>query len=36
MKIIFDGLDNILGKGENAGNQGFLVFPIMFSKASYS
>ena len=27
--------ENIVGKGENAGYQHFLLFPTMFSKSSY-
>ena len=30
----FDRLENIVGKGENAGYQHFLLFPLCFQKAS--
>ena len=29
-------MENIVGKGENAGNQHFLLFPTMFSKGLFS
>ena len=29
-------VENIAGKGENAGYQHFLLFPLCFQKASYS
>ena len=29
---VFDRVENIVGKGENAGYQHFLLFPTMFSK----
>ena len=29
----FDMVENIVGKGENAGNQHFLLFPQCFQKA---
>ena len=32
MIYVFDGAENIVGKGENAGYQHFLLFPTMFSK----
>ena len=32
---LFDGVDNAVGKGENAGNQHFLLFPQCFLKSSY-
>ena len=32
MISVFDRVENIVEKGENAGNQHFLSFPIMFSK----
>ena len=37
-KIIFafGWVENIVGKGENAGYQHFLVFPPCFQKASYT
>ena len=33
--FIFDEIENIVGKGENAGYQHFLLFPTMFSKAFF-
>ena len=33
---VFDGVENIVGKGENAGYQHFLLFPQYFQKASFS
>ena len=37
MKIcIFDRVENIVGKGENAGYQHLLLFPHSFEKASFS
>ena len=30
--IVFDRVENIVGKGENAGYQHFLLFPQFFSK----
>ena len=35
MISIFDMLENILGKGENAGYQHFLLFPQCLQKASF-
>ena len=32
MKLLFDRVENIVGKGENAGYQHFLLFPICFQK----
>ena len=32
---IFDKVENIVGKGENAGYQHFLLFPQCFQKASF-
>ena len=32
---VFDRVENILGKGENAGDQHFLLFPQCFEKASF-
>ena len=32
----FDRVENIVGKGESAGNQHFLLFPQCFHKASFS
>ena len=31
-KFVLVKIENIVGKGENAGNQHFLPFPTMFSK----
>ena len=31
---VFDSVENIVGKGENAGHQHFLLFPQCFEKAS--
>ena len=31
---VFDRVENIVGKGENAGYQHFLLFPQCFKKAS--
>ena len=33
---LFDGVENIVRKGENAGYQHFLLFPQCFQKASFS
>ena len=35
MIYVFDRAENIVGKGENAGYQHFLLFPTMFSKAFF-
>ena len=35
LKLVLGRVENILGKGENAGYQHFLLFPKMFSKASF-
>ena len=32
MIFVFDRIENIVGKGENAGNQHFLLFPQCFQK----
>ena len=32
----FDRVENIVGKGENAGNQHFLLFPQCFQKPTFS
>ena len=32
---VFDNVENIVGKGENAGYQHFLLFPQCFEKASF-
>ena len=34
MNSVLDRVENIVGKGENAGNQHFLLFPQCFHKAS--
>ena len=36
MISVFHRVENIVGKGENAGNQHFLLFPQCFQKASFS
>ena len=36
MKFILEMVENILGKGGNAGYQHFLLFPQYFQKTSYS
>ena len=36
LNAVFDMLENIVEKGENAGNQHFLLFPQYFLKASFS
>ena len=36
MISVFDRVENIVGKGENAGYQHFLLFPQCFQKASFS
>ena len=33
---IYDRIENIVGKGENAGHQHFLLFPQSFQKPSFS
>ena len=35
LKFVLRSVENILGKGENAGYQHFLLFPKMFSKAFF-
>ena len=32
---VFDRVENIVGRGENAGNQHFLLFPQCFDEASF-
>ena len=32
---VFDRVENIVGKGENAGHQHFLLFPQCFEKVSF-
>ena len=36
LHLFSKGLENIVGKGENAGYQHFLLFPTMFSKPSFA
>ena len=36
MKFVSDREENIVGKGENAGYQHFLIFPKSFQRASLS
>ena len=36
MISVYDREENIVGKGENAGNQHFLLFPECFQKISFS
>ena len=36
LKFAFERVENIVGKGENAGYQHFLLFPQYFQKASFS
>ena len=36
MIVVFDRVENLVGKGENAGYQHFLLFPQCFPKASAS
>ena len=33
-KFVFDGVENIVGKGENTGYQHYLLFPQCFQKLS--
>ena len=33
LKFVFERVENIVGKGENAGNPAFSSFPTMFSKS---
>ena len=35
IEFLFKSIENIVGKGENAGNQYFLLFPTMFSKGFF-
>ena len=35
MISVFDRVENIVEKGENAGNQHFLLFPQCFQKTSF-
>ena len=34
-KSILGGVENVMGKGENAGHQHFLLFPSCFLKVSF-
>ena len=36
MKIVPERMENIVGKGENAGYQNFLLFPQCFQKVTFS
>ena len=36
LKFVLERVENIVGKGENAGNQHFLLFPQSFQKVSYT
>ena len=36
LKFVFGWVENIVGEGENAGYQHFLLFPQCFQKASYT
>ena len=36
LKFVLGMEENIVGKGENAGNQHFLLFPWCFQKASFT
>ena len=36
MSLVFERIENIVGKGENAGYQHFLYFPRCFQKGFYS
>ena len=36
LKVILGRVENIVGKGENAGYQHFLLFHLCFQKASYT
>ena len=35
LKFVLGRIENMVGKGENAGHQHFLLFPPCFQKASY-
>ena len=35
-KYVFERVENIVGKGQNAGNQHFLLFPLCFQRASFT
>ena len=36
LKLVLGRVENIVGKGENAGHQHFLLLPQCFQKASFS
>ena len=36
LKSVFEGIENIVGKGANAGNQHFFLFQQCYQNASYS
>ena len=36
LKFFLGGVENIVGKGENAGNQHSLLYPLCFQKSSFS
>ena len=36
LKFVFERVENIVEKGENAGHQDFLLFPQCFQKTSYT
>ena len=36
VKLVFERVENIAGKGENAGHQHFLLFPLCFQKFTFS
>ena len=36
MEFVFDSVQKTVGKGENTGDQHFLLFPLCFQKASTS
>ena len=36
LKFVLERVENIVGKGENAGYKHFLLFPLCFQKASFS
>ena len=36
LKFVLERVENIVGKGENAGYQHFLLFPQSFQKVSYT
>ena len=36
LKFVLEKVENVLGIGENAGYQHFLLFPLSFQKVSYT